>query len=81
MNLYLLTQDDADGYDTYDSVVVCATSKADAVTIYPCSYSTEWGTIRHRVWALTPDLVTAEYIGTAGKEIKRGVILASFNVG
>lgn len=37
MNLYLLTQDIVDGYDTYDSVVVVAESEEDAKTIHPSS--------------------------------------------
>jgi hypothetical protein len=81
MNLYLLTQDDREDYDTYDSVVVCAESEADAVTIYPNNYGTSWNTSEYRSWALTPDLVEAEYLGQAHDNLKRGVVLASFNAG
>lgn len=39
MKLFLLTQDIIDGYDTYDSCVVAATSFADAQTIHPSSFA------------------------------------------
>tara|TARA_R100000951_G_C2637073_1_gene179643 strand:+ start:1054 stop:1299 length:246 start_codon:yes stop_codon:yes gene_type:complete len=81
MNLYLLTQDDVDDYDTYDSAVVCAVSEEDAVTIYPSDYGEDWSTSEYRSWALTPDLVKAEYLGQAHSNLKRGVVLASFNAG
>lgn len=35
MNIYLIWQTVNRGYDTYDSVVVCAESEEDAKTIYP----------------------------------------------
>jgi hypothetical protein len=40
MKLYLLSQSVADGYDTYDSVVVAAKSIKDARTIHPSSFVT-----------------------------------------
>ena len=41
MNLYLLTQNVCNGYDTYDSCVVAAETPEDAALIRPDS--TEWG--------------------------------------
>jgi len=81
MNLYLLTQDDSNGYDTYDSVVVCAENEEVAATIYPSHCGEEWPKSQYRSWALTPDLVTVELIGKAHEDILRGVVLASFNAG
>jgi hypothetical protein len=40
MNLYLISQDADDNYDTYDSAVVAAKSEDDARTINPCSFVT-----------------------------------------
>jgi hypothetical protein len=40
MNLYLISQDVNNGYDTYDSAVVAAKSGNDARTINPCAYVT-----------------------------------------
>jgi hypothetical protein len=36
MNLYLISQNANDDYDTYDSAVVAAKSESDARTINPC---------------------------------------------
>lgn len=35
MNLYLISQTENIGYDTYDSAVVCAESEEEAKNIYP----------------------------------------------
>jgi hypothetical protein len=40
MNLYLISQNANNGYDTYDSAVVAAKSESDARTINPCDYVT-----------------------------------------
>jgi hypothetical protein len=40
MNLYLISQDRADGYDTYDSAVVAAKSPQDARKIHPSGFVT-----------------------------------------
>lgn len=82
MNLYLLSQEENNDYDTYDSCVVCAKSKADAIKIGPDGKPLEeelsgsWN-----VWALTKEGVKCELIGKANSKQKRGVILASFNAG
>ena len=38
MKLYLISQDEVTGYDTYDSAVVAAVDENDARLINPCSY-------------------------------------------
>ena len=40
MNLYLISQDVNDGYDTYDSAVVVAKSEQDARDIHPSEFVT-----------------------------------------
>jgi len=80
MKLWLVTQDEASGWDTYDSMVVAAASEADARSMHPCGY--EFGAdIGVGVWCSSPDKAKAECIGEADGAVERGVILASFNAG
>ena len=77
MNLYLLTQDEVTGYDTYDSVVVAAESEEEAKGIHPCAIL---GWRSSGDWCKIED-VQVELIGEAKKGTQSGVILASFNAG
>jgi len=78
-NLYLISQDSNDGYDTYDSLIVCAKDEEEARNIHPGIFG-EW---RDNVsyWCKTSNLVKVKYIGIAANEIDYGVVLASFNAG
>lgn len=82
MKLWLLSQRENGGYDTFDSCLVAAETADDARTIHP--YDSEgyetWGRI-DGVWANTPDVVSVTPIGTALEGTARGVIIASFNAG
>lgn len=92
MNLYLLTQNENGGYDTYDSCVVAADSPEDAVLINPSgevfgsdpAYKFDGWTkgtrYTHDSWAHSPAAVTAQLVGVAAEGIK-GVVCASFNAG
>jgi hypothetical protein len=85
MNLYLLTQDENTGYDTYDSMVVAAESESAAAIIHPSSYISygdgEWRwSDDSGSWATKPENVTCKLIGKAEPGIK-GVVLTSFNAG
>lgn len=75
MKLYLLTQGENNGYDTYDSMVVAAESEDAARKIHPTD---DWG---WAVWANTPEQVDVEYLGEAAVGTETGVICASFNAG
>jgi hypothetical protein len=78
--LYLLTQDENNGYDTYDSAIVCATSEEDARRINPAGQ--EYWDKSYSLWASSPDKVTVTRIGIATVNYKpNSVILASFNAG
>ena len=87
MKLFLLTQRENVGYDTYDSMVVAAENEGDAVAISPngdiygdalyCWNQWDCGT----AWASKPDNVTCQYIGEAAPDIKAGPIITSFNAG
>ena len=72
MNIYLLSQDINDGYDTYNADVVAAASEEKARDIFGFDGG-DW------VWRSQRDQIKVELIGTTGAA--RGVILASFNAG
>ena len=85
MNLYLISQDKRNGYDTYDSAIVAAPDPLTAATIHPeegSGYTTEeaWED-SYYVWAARPNEVDVEYLGIAKDGTKQGVILSSFNAG
>jgi len=92
MNLYKISQDENDGYDTFDSAVVAAESEDDAKRMNPAniweglSYNDadENGRFNDNafgVWATNISAVKVELIGVAADGIERGVIVASFNAG
>ncbi len=78
MKLYLIEQDDNDGYDTHDSAVVVAASATEAKKINPGGED-RWNDI-WSTWASSPDKVTATCLGTANRRT-RGIICRSFNAG
>ena len=78
MYLYLLTQNEVSGYDTYDSVVVAANSETDAKSIHPC---TILGWDSRSNWPESPEGVEVKLIGKAVEGTPAGVILSSFNAG
>lgn len=77
MKLWLLTQTDNRGYDTYDACIVAEDTEEKAKQIHP-SFSGDWGS---GTWANSPESVKVSIIGTAKKGTTAGVILASFNAG
>ena len=81
MNLYLISQTDNTGYDTYDSAVVCASSAEEARFIHPARWMTGawWEEEEDDCWA-KPHRVSVLLIGKA-HDAKPGVICASFNAG
>ena len=87
--LFLITQNDATGYDTYDSAVVVAKNPDEARKISPWGqifdqekYVADHWSWSRGFWARTPDLVTATLIGVSEIEPKESpVICASFNAG
>ena len=77
-SLYLLTQSDNGGYDTYDSCVVVALTRAEALQINP---EGSWDRLCS-AWASKPEDVTVEYLGKANGSLEAGdVVCASFNAG
>lgn len=83
MNLYLLTQDDNEGYDTFDSMVVAAKSADDARLIQPNDFGEDLNIwiYNHETWASHPQKVKVQFLGVAAKGTEKGIILESFNAG
>ncbi len=108
MKIFKLSQEINKGWDTYDSVVVCAESEDEAIKIHPSKsqkiywrdgkwlervgihWHPSWGKAgdeievdNHDMWVEGKDIskLKVEYLGEAGKSVKKGVILSSFNAG
>lgn len=85
MMLFLISQEVNSGYDTFDSAIVAAEESADAATISPYQYLADAKDGKFEegnyVWATKVSDVRVKYIGEAAADMKRGVILASFNAG
>jgi hypothetical protein len=79
MKLYLISQNDERGYDTYDSAVVAAASEEIARKTHPGGGDefNSWDSS----WTNDPNKVKVEYLGEAKAGTKEGVICASFNAG
>lgn len=93
MNLYLLTQNENRGYDSYDSAIVAAENEDEARKICP-SGMYEWRdgwfyyhrpnsfqSRRRTDWANDIANISVRLIGIADPTVGRGLILASFNAG
>jgi len=74
--LFLISQEEYNGYDTYDSAVVCAPDENYARNMNPSTVPHDWNE-----WANSPDQVTVQYLGDAAPHIEVGVICASYNAG
>ena len=87
MKLWLVTQDERTGYDTFDMMVVAARDEEGARRIYPQWSQSDnpmaWPEKPNTwdVWASSPENVKVKLIGTAAKGIQPGVICSSFNAG
>ncbi len=81
MNLYLLTQDVNDDWDTYQGAVVAAESEDEARNIHPSGNLDEkaWNP-RRQDWCRR-EQVQVEYIGVAKEGTERGVILTDYKSG
>ena len=83
MNLYYVWQEEAVGYDTYDSMVVVAENIVEARSMNPNYGSGGWQDdfSCSGAWAPSPADVSARLIGTANDDLEKGIILSSFNAG
>jgi len=81
MKIYKIEQNVDNGYDTYDSAIVCAESEEEAKKIHPSGDGeTQAKATKYDCWCGLKD-VNVEYLGEAKEELKKGVIVASFNAG
>ena len=71
MNLYLVTQNANTGQYTYEFAVVAAETEEEAKTVHPFD----------ETWAKCANQVSAEYLGIAKEETKKGIIIPAFNEG
>lgn len=76
MNIYLITQYDNTGYDTYHNAVVIAESEEAARLTHP-SGGEEW---IDESWT-DPEDVEVELLGEAIEGAHAGVVCASFHAG
>jgi len=82
MNLYKISQNENNNYDTYDTLIVVAKNVDDARSIHP--YPDGWlpGSITGNAWASSSAYVKVTLIGKALNTLEEGtVVCASFNAG
>ena len=89
MNIYLISQEVNNDWNTYDSAIVAAESVEDAKTLHPdgigCAskqevYNSDVTTYFPHDWCYRDD-VKVELLGVAMQGTKKMVLLASFNAG
>ncbi|KKL07295.1 hypothetical protein LCGC14_2587470 [marine sediment metagenome] len=80
MNLYKISQDQNNSYNTYDSAVVAAETVRDASMIHPSQEDWDGKDPDWSDWVAVED-VKVELIGKAEESIDRGIIVSSFNAG
>ena len=84
--IYLISQTERKGYDTYDSAVVCAPSREIAEDMHPDGDGTIidsqgcWADDCYS-WTTTNIGVSAKCLGLAASGIERGFLCKSFNAG
>ena len=81
MKLWLISQSENDGYDTFDSAVVAAETAGEAKAMHPYERAwPDWRDQPYPCWANDPSSVRAAEIGMAANGVS-GVICSSFNAG
>ncbi len=85
MKLWLISQNQKTGYDTYDSAVVSAKDMTSAALMNPANGGrNEWDSPDDNYcgsWCDSFHLVKVKLIGNALKGTEAGIIVASFNAG
>lgn len=80
MKLFLISQNENIGYETYDSAVVAAPDAEIARCMHPCHGEMQ-NFKNSTTWCSDRKHVQVEYLGEAADGILEGVICASFNAG
>ena len=81
LNLYLISQNENDGYDTYDSAVVAAPDENAARLIHPETGLTAIADDWRWTWVSDSSKVNVKLIGQALNGTKIGAICSSYNAG
>lgn len=83
MKLFLISQDEYQGWDTYDSAVVCAPDEDTARQMDPGGKEGAPFDFEHpnSLWCVSADEVHVQLIGEAVPGLPLGVVCASFNAG
>lgn len=76
LKLWLISQSENRGHDSFDSAVVAAYTEEEAKQINPDG---EWKL--YAAWCSSPDKVHVEYLGIATEGVEPGIVLSSFNAG
>lgn len=83
MNLYRISQNANNDYDTYDSAVVAAPDESTARIMNPWNGSvmseSDWS--QRSSWCSSPNDVQVELIGVASEGRAQGLILSSYKAG
>lgn len=87
MKLWLISQEDVDGWDTYDCAVVAAETELEAQQTHPneqvaYNHTTamfDAGRHNDGQWVTDPTRVTARYLGETNEPA--GVVCASYHAG
>jgi hypothetical protein len=81
LKLYFVSQNEVNGYDTFDSFVIACESEEIARNTHPYGDKIE-DNIRSKDWPTDSSVITVELIGTASKSItEQQIICSSFNAG
>lgn len=80
-SLYLISQTKVEGYDTYDSAVVCASTLETAKLIHPSGKDTLLDATACRYTWPAIEYISAKYLGESKPGLSVGVVCASFNAG
>ncbi len=79
MELYLISQEHNNDYDTYSAAIVCAPNPETAQKMHPkngkVNCSDEYGS-----WCPS-EHVKVKWIGISARYIEQGVVLASYHAG
>jgi len=83
MKLFLVSQNQNNDYDTYDSFVVACETEDEARNKHPWGYqmTQEHWCETFSDWCSSVDYVNVKYLGEADKSLEKGVVCASFNAG
>ena len=76
MKLFLISQNQITGWDTYDAAVVAAPDEETAKQIHPDGSGWDDSS-----WCSAPEHVSVRYLGEATGDVEQGVVCASFNQG